>query len=616
MEARRVALVGMPNVGKTALFNALTASFQRVANFPGVTVERKSARMVDVSGAELVDLPGLYSLDIATLDEKVTRDYLTGKARDGAPDAYVLVLDATHLQKSLYLLLQLLELGHRPVVAVTQMDQSSKRGQLLDLAALARLSECPVVGVSAMSGEGVSELAAAVQGALQLARQATLQIPADHQKRIKLPSYVSGKFSEIDEWLEQIVRAPLRPDGITPRLDRWVLHPVWGFVLLAVTLLLMFQALFSWAAPVTELIEAMVGKLGEWASLIPLHETARSLLVDGLINGVGGVLVFLPQILLLFLFIQLLEDVGYLGRAAFLLDGFMRKLGLPGKAVVPMLSSHACAIPGLLATRIMEDRRERLITMMVLPLTTCSARLPVFTLLIAALLPADRSVGPFSWQALAMFGLYTFAMVAALLVAFLLRKVVSPGAPSMLLMELPPYRLPKLAHLGRALLNKAGLFVGRAGKVILALSLVIWVLVSFPRGVDGRAGPVEESYAAHIGRFFTPVFDPLGFDWRINTALVPAFAAREVLVSALATVYAVEGDEERQARDLSGLLARHYPASTLVALLIWFVFAPQCISTFAVMRREAGGWAVPGMVVGYTLVLAWVSAWIARALVA
>jgi ferrous iron transport protein B len=466
-----------------------------------------------------------------------------------------------------------------------------------------------------MSGEGIDDLARAIEAALAAGPGSELRLPADHQKLIKTASYVGGQFRTIDEWLARVVQRPLRADGLTPRLDRWVLHPFWGFVLLGLTLLLMFQALFSWAAPLTDAIESAMGWLAGLAETLPLGEMPRSLLVDGLINGVGGVLVFLPQILLLFLFIQVLEDVGYLGRAAFLLDGFMRKLGLPGKAVVPMLSSHACAIPGVLATRILEDRRERLITMMVLPLTTCSARLPVYTLLIAALLPADRHVGPFSWQALAMFGLYAFAMMAALAVAFLLRKVVSPGAPSMLLMELPPYRLPKLSHLGRSLLNKAGLFLGRAGKVILVLSLGIWVLVSFPRGYDGKPGPVEESYAAHVGRFFGPVFAPLGFDWRINTALVPAFAAREVLVSALATVYAVEGDEESQARDLSGLLARHYPAATLVALLIWFVFAPQCISTFAVIRRESGGWAVPGAVLGYTLVMAWVAAWVARHLV-
>lgn len=604
-----VALVGMPNVGKTALFNALTGSFQKVANFPGVTVEKKVARMSLSEGksCELVDLPGLYSLDVATLDEKVARDWLTGKTSAAGP--IILVLDATHLQKSLYLLLQMHELGHRPIIALTQMDQSQKRGQEIDIQRFEALTGCRVLPVSAVTGQGIDALKAAVLDELAKG-QLSVELPPDFQRKIKAPAYVSEKFRTIDQWLHEVVTKPLRPDTLTQHLDRWALHPVGGFVVLFTLLFFMFQALFSWAGPAQDLIEAGMGALGEWVGTLISHPILQSLIVDGIIGGVGGVVVFLPQILLMFLFIQFLEDVGYLGRAAFLMDGFMRKLGLPGKAMVPLLSSHACAIPGVLATRILEDRRERLVAMMVIPLTTCSARLPVFTLLIAALIPSEASVGPFSMQGVAMMALYLFPMLSAIIVAAVLRKVLPHDAPSMLLMELPPYRWPKLRHLFRTLMNKANIFISKAGKVILALSLVIWVLVSFPRNNDGSASNVENSYAAVIGHAFTPIFAPLGFDWRINTALIPAFGAREVLVSALATVYAVEGDEESQSSKLTTVLGREYSLATLAALIVWFIFSPQCISTIAVIRRESGGWIAPLGMVAYTLALAWIMAFL------
>lgn len=603
------ALVGTPNVGKTALFNALTGSFQKVANFPGVTVEKKSARMIlSNSTCELIDLPGLYSLDVATLDEKVARDWLTGKKTEAGP--LILVLDATHLQKSLYLLLQILELGHRPLIALTQMDQSTRRGQKLSIDAFARLSECKVVPVSAVTGEGMDRLKTVIEQELSAHQPRAVILPENYQKKIKAPDYVREKFSTIDLWLKEIVESPLKPDTLTQKLDRVALHPVWGFVVLFALLLLMFQALFSWAGPLQDLIEAGCGFLGETVKQFITQPMLQSLIVDGVIGGVGGVVVFLPQILMLFLFIQILEDVGYLGRAAFLMDGFMRKLGLPGKAMIPLLSSHACAIPGILATRILEDRRERLISMLVIPLTTCSARLPVFTLLVAALISADQKVGPFSMQGLMMMALYVFPMIAAILVAAVLRKVLPHEAPSMLLMELPPYRWPTIKHVSRSLMNKAQIFLRKAGKVILVLSIIIWALVSFPRQESGELSTVENSYAAMIGRTFEPIFSPLGFDWRINTALIPAFGAREVLVASLATVYAVEGDEDQQAETLTTILARQYSLATLAALIVWFVFAPQCISTFAVMRRESGGYLTPVVMTIYTLALAWIMAFL------
>lgn len=598
------ALVGSPNVGKTALFNSLTGSFQKVANFPGVTVEKKSARLLlATKECELVDLPGLYSLDVATLDEKVARDWIMGKRGEAGP--LVLVLDATHLQKSLYLLLQILELGHRPIIALTQMDESHRRGQKLQIERFCALSGCAVVPVSPVTGEGIADLKRVLDESIGAYAHPAIQVPEAFQKKIKSPAYVKEKFETIDRWLAEIIEAPLRPDSLTQRIDKVVIHPFWGFVVLLSVLLLMFQALFSWAGPLQDLIEEAFAWSGEAVSSLVGHELLRSLLVDGIIGGVGGVIVFLPQILILFLFIQVLEDVGYLGRAAFLMDGFMRKLGLPGKAVIPLLSSHACAIPGVLATRILEDRRERLISMLVIPLTTCSARLPVFTLLVAALIPSSVAVGPFSAQGLMMLGLYVVPMLTSILVAAVLRKVLPHEAPSMLLMELPPYRLPTPKHLWRSLLNKAQIFLRKAGKVILVLSIVIWALVSFPRQGDGTLSSVETSYAAMIGRAFEPVFSPLGFDWRINTALIPAFGAREVLVASLATVYAVEGSEEDQAGQLTTVLAKQYSLATLAALIVWFIFAPQCISTIAVIRRESGGWMAPSLMVIYTLVLAW-----------
>ncbi|MBY0515677.1 MAG: ferrous iron transporter B [Bacteriovoracaceae bacterium] len=605
-----VALVGMPNVGKTALFNALTGSFQKVANFPGVTVEKKMAHMSlpQGEGCELVDLPGLYSLDVATLDEKVARDWLTGKIQNSGP--LILVLDSTHLQKSIYLLLQILELGHRPVIALTQMDQSQKRGQILNFEKLSQLSGCTVIPVSAITGEGLPQLKEVVGQSLHHFEAKNIEIAPDYQKRIKNPLYVSEKFKTIDMWLKEVIQTPLRPDSLTARLDSLALHPIGGFFVLFGLLFLMFQALFSWAGPAQDLIEAALSFLGTQVGQLITHPLLHSLIVDGIIGGVGGVIVFLPQILLLFLFIQFLEDVGYLGRAAFLMDGFMRKLGLPGKAMIPLLSSHACAIPGVLATRILEDRRERLVAMMVIPLTTCSARLPVFTLLIAAIIPSSAHLGPFSYQGIAMMSLYVFPMISSILVAAVLRKVMPHEAPSMLLMELPPYRLPKLRHLARTLMNKAQIFVSKAGKVILLLSLVIWALVSFPRHENGSMGDIEHSYAAVIGKAFTPIFAPLGFDWKINTALVPAMGAREVLVAALSTVYAVEGDEESQASQLTSVLGTQYSLATLASLIVWFVFAPQCISTIAVIKRESGSWAAPLGMVAYTLVLAWVMAFL------
>lgn len=603
-----VALVGMPNVGKTALFNALTGSFQKVANFPGVTVEKKTAIMsLGSETKELVDLPGLYSMDIATLDEKVSRDWLL---KTQSP--LVVVLDATHLKKSLYILTQVLDLGYRPLIALSQMDQATKRGLLVDLEKFSALTGCQVHAVSAVDHSGIESLKAAI---FNLEQPQLAALPIDYQKQIKTPQYVQEKFRLIDSWLQQMVLSPIKLETLTEQLDRFILHPIWGFLILFAVLLVVFQALFSWSAPLQDLIEAGVGLFGESVATLIAHPLLRSLMVDGMIGGVGSIVVFLPQILFLFVFLQVLEDLGYLSRVAFLLDGLMRRLGLPGKAIVPLISGHACAIPAIMATRILDDRRERMISMLVIPITTCSARLPVFTLLVAALVPNIKVGGLVNAQALVMLALYVFPMITALIVAAILRKVLPFSAPSMLLMEMPPYRKPRLSAIYKTLINQSKTFLSNAGKVILVFSVIIWFLVSFPRTEMNQAPPIENSFAAHIGRAVDPVFRPLGFDWKLNTALIPAFGAREVLVSALGTVYAVEGDEEAQIQGLSQILARDYSLATLLSLIVWFVFAPQCISTFAILRKESGGYQVPLFMLTYTLVLAWVMSFLTYSII-
>ncbi len=610
----RIALVGMPNVGKTALFNKLTGSFQRVANFPGVTVEKKTGWVTEngVRVLEVIDLPGIYSLDATTLDEKVTKDFLLKKEREASADLFVFVLDATNLDKSLYLALQLKELGYPLVIALNLMDEAKKRNFELDLDLFAERLSAVVVPTSAASGDGVEDLVRATRTALSRGNQVELKVPENSQKVFRSPAYVNGIFRQIDVLLSEVTISKLKPDTFSERIDRVVLHPVWGLVTLFTLLILIFQTLFTWAAPLQDLIEAGFSLAGEVATALIAHPLLRSLVVDGIISGVGGVLVFLPQIVLLFFFIQFLEDLGYLGRAAFLMDSVMRRMGLPGKSVIPLLSSHACAIPGILSTRVIDNHRERLITMLVIPLTTCSARLPVYAILIAAVIP-DIAVGGLPWlrlPGLALFALYMLGFGSALAVSLIFKKTLPQASPSMLLMELPPYRIPKARNLFLTMKNKATIFLKKAGGIILIVSIVIWALISFPR-TNGVA-QIEQSYAADIGRFFGPVFAPLGFDWRITTALIPSIAAREVVVSALSLVLAVDGENEQH---MASALAQQFGLGTLLALLIWFVFAPQCVSTFAVMKRETNSLRWPVLMVTYTLALAYVFAFLTRQLV-
>lgn len=611
----RVALIGMPNVGKTALFNKLTGSFQRVANFPGVTVEKKTGWVVEDGKQvlEVLDLPGIYSLDATTLDEKVTKDFLLQKEKEKSADLFVLVLDATNLDKSLYLAYQLRDLGYPLLICLNLMDEAEKRGQKLDLEKMKRELRAEILPTSASTGKGVKDLVHAIKNH-ENETIPEIKLPENHQKLFRSPSYVNGIFKNIDRLIKEATLSPLAADSFSESIDHWVLHPVWGLIILSALLIFVFQVLFSWSAPIQDLIELFFSFLGEKASILIDHKLLKSLVVDGMINGVGGVLVFLPQIVLLFLFIQFLEDLGYLGRAAFMMDSFMRKIGLPGKAVIPLLSSHACAIPGILSTRVIDNHRERLITMLVIPLTTCSARLPVYAILIAALIP-DTAVAGLPWlrmPGLVLFGLYMMGFVSAIIVSLIFKKTLPYSSPSMLLMELPPYRIPKLQNLLLVMMNKAKIFLSKAGGIILIVSIVIWFLVTFPQ----RNGEtvLEESYAAHIGRFFEPVFRPLGFDWRMTTALIPSIAAREVVVSAMSLVLSVKEGSEGFEDELAATLVREFGIGSLLALLIWFVYAPQCVSTFAVMKRETNGYKWPVFMVTYTLSLAYLFAWLTRIL--
>ncbi len=610
-----IALVGLPNSGKSALFNTLTQSRQRVANFPGITVEKKVGELKKGEESfQVLDLPGIYSLDVSTLDEKVTKDYVFDKfSAEDRVDKIILVIDATNFKKSLYLALQLQEIGRDFVVAFNMSDLALKRGQKIDLDLLSqKLGGVKVIPTVAVDEKSVVELVDCVTTYEHSHKE--INLPVDYQKQIKDPQYIKQKLSLVEEIVKAVTIKKIKADDLTEKVDSLVLHPVLGPIVLFVVLLFTFQLLFAWSDPFVGMIESFFEFLGKGVGQIFADGLLKSLLVDGIIAGVGGILVFLPHIVFLFIMIYFLEDIGYLGRAAFLLDYLMRKLGLPGKAVVPLLSSHACAIPGIMAARIIENPAQRLLTMMISPLATCSARLPVYTLLIAAIVPDQKLLGVLSYPGLVLFGLYIFGIGSAFIVAFFAKKTLVRNSPSYLLMELPPYRTPKFLNLLRAALMKGWLFIKKAGTVILVLSVIIWGLVTFPDAPENADKPaIHYSYAAKIGKTLQPVFAPLGFDWKLTTALIPSFGAREVLVAAMGTVYAVEGDDVEDVgflKRLSHILTSNYSLATLMSLLIWFVFAPQCISTFAVLKKETGGYKMPLIFGFYTTVLAYVFAYL------
>ena len=594
MNTLRIALVGNPNCGKTALFNLLTGSRQKVANYAGVTVERKEGSYVSPSGrrVEVLDLPGAYSLEATSPDEVITREICLGtRAEIAPPDLIICVADATNLRLHLRFVLELRALGRPMLLALNQMDAAQRRGIRIDSARLERELGMPVVPTVAVRRTGAAALVAALDGPLPLSPP-----PAPAELHV-----------EARRLLHDAVEMPASMSLLEERLDRVLLHPVAGLLILAGMLLLMFQAVFAWAAPLMDTIEWSVNALGAWVRAVMPPGALTSLLGDGIIAGAGSVLVFLPQILILFLFILVLEESGYLPRAAFLLDRLMRGAGLSGRAFIPLLSSFACAVPGIMATRSIENPRERMATIMVAPLMTCSARLPIYALLIAAFVPQRAVWRMFNLQGLVLFMLYAAGIVSALLVAFVLKRFGGKAAAAHLLMELPAYRMPRLRNLVLGLWERARIFIKRVGGNILALTIVLWFLASYPAPPVGATLPaIDYSFAGQIGHWLQPIFAPLGFSWEIVVALIPGMAAREVAVGALATVYAVGGGSGESA--LATAIAAQWSLATAFALLAWYVFAPQCIATLAMIRRETNSWRIVGWATGYLFALAYAAA--------
>ncbi|MDB5451828.1 MAG: ferrous iron transport protein [Caulobacteraceae bacterium] len=600
----RVALVGNPNSGKTALFNALTGSRQKVANYAVVSVERKEGHVVTAGGRSLsiLDLPGTYSLRARSPDEVVTRDAVLGRlAGEIPPDVIVCVADATNLRLVLRLILELRAVGRPMVLAMNMYDIAQRQGLRIDLEGLGRELGCPIVTTVATRKRGVDDLVAKVDEAIRTAQ------PSPNTWHEPDAGEIRGAHREAQRLLKAYVRAPEHPDTITGKVDAVLLHPVAGLAILMALLFLMFQAVFTWAGPQADLIDAGFAALGRLVGDLLPEGFLRSLIADGLIAGVGSVLVFLPQILVLFFFILLLEDLGYMARAAFLMDKIMGGAGLHGRAFIPLLSSFACAIPGIMAARVIDQKRDRLTTILVAPLMTCSARIPVYTLIIGAFIP-NRTVGPgLSLQGLVMFGLYASGILSALAVSFVIRNIFWRGAVEPFLMELPTYKLPSPANVARNLLLRAQIFINRAGRIILPLMIIVWVLSTFPGAPPGATRPaIDYSFAGVIGQAIQPLFAPIGFNWQMVVALIPGFAAREVAVAALGTVYAV-GDAETNVGALGARLAQHWSLATGLSFLAWYIFAPQCAATLGVVKRETNSWLWMGVMFVYMTTLAYLS---------
>ncbi len=704
-----VALAGNPNAGKTSLFNAITGLRQKVANYPGVTVERKEGVWhldAHSSPARVIDLPGLYSLEAASPDERIAHDVLTGKTTGvPLPDVVVAVVDATNLERNLYLVTQLLDEGRPLVVALTMVDLAERDGLKVDARKLSAALGVPVVPVTVKQHRGLAELAAAVLSAAQaeaprhrwkLAEHAEEEIEtllrADYGSRENVLRALYGEDELLDtgerrslveaarerlaranprwwqepltaryEWIERAASSATsgaKPGrGSTDSIDRFVTHRLFGPVILLAVMLVVFQTIFSWASVPMDLIDRGFGTLGEALRAGMPEGLLTDLLVDGVIAGVGGVLVFLPQILLLFFFISLLEDSGYMSRAAFLMDRLMRGVGLHGKAFMPLVSSFACAIPGIMATRTIENPKDRLATILIAPFMSCSARLPVYTLMIAAFFSEEKAFGFISVGALIILSMYLLGIAVAICVAWILKHTILKAPPPPLVLELPPYRMPNLWNVAATMRNRAWLFIKRAGTVILTISILLWALVAFPRtnatredesaraavtqgvretGVEARgetapgvedSSPkaataegemIRQSYAGQLGRIIEPLIEPLGFDWKMGIGLVSSFAARETLVSTLSIVYNVGKDAEADSPSLVEAVRnakrpdgrRAWTPLVAVSMMVFFVLACQCMSTIAIVRRETNSWRWPLFMVGYMLVLAYIGSFI------
>jgi ferrous iron transport protein B len=603
----RLALVGAPNTGKTSLFNSLTGSRQKVANYPGVTVERKSGSFVTPEGRNVtvLDLPGTYSLRGRSPDEEITRDIVLGRFPDEAmPDLVLCVADATNLRLTLRLVLELKRIGRPMMLVLNMIDIARRRGVDIDLERLSRELGLPIVTSVAVRKGGVDELLRRTDEFMARAHEA----PATSQWTTPTISDLKAAQREADRIIAASVTLPAKPDTLTTRIDAVVLHPVAGLVILALILFVMFQAVFSWAQPAMDLLSDSFSALGQLVNNVLPEGIVQSFLQNGVISGVGSVIVFLPQIIIIFLFILLLEDFGYMARAAFLMDRIMGGAGLHGRAFIPLLSSFACAIPGIMATRVIDNRRDRLTTILIAPLMTCSARIPVYTLIISAFVPATTLWGWVNLQGLVMFGLYAAGIVSALTVSAVAKFFLwRDHAPAPFMLELPDYKVPRLRSIAIGVYTRAKMFLYRAGTTILSMMVLIWFLASFPTAPAGAEGPaINYSFAAMIGHALEPLLRPIGFNWQIAVALIPGMAAREVAVAALGTVYSIEGGKEA-AEQIGQVLAQKWTLATALSLLVWYIFAPQCASTLAVIRRETGSamWMVVTFV--YMLALAYVA---------
>jgi ferrous iron transport protein B len=600
-----LALVGTPNSGKTSLFNALTGSRQKVANYPGVTVERKQGSFVTPLGRQvsLVDLPGTYSLRGRSPDEEITRDVVLGRAPgEAVPDLVLCVADSTNLRLTIRLVLELKSTGRPLLLVLNMFDIAARRGVTVDVARLSEALGVPVVTSIAVRKGGTAEL-------LRRTDEISAQAPVPLRQNLWQPLTVAGLRAtqrQADRIIAATISLPARPDTWTARVDAVVLHPVAGLAILALILFVMFQAVFAWAQPLMDLLSSAFTALGQL-----VHDTLpagllQSFLQDGVISGVGSVIVFLPQIIIIFLFILLLEDFGYMARAAFLMDRIMGGAGLHGRAFIPLLSSFACAIPGIMATRVIDNRRDRLTTILIAPLMTCSARIPVYTLIISAFIPARQIGGWVNLQGLVMFGLYAAGIASALGVSFVIKFfMLRDYAPAPFMLELPDYKMPRAGSIAIGIYTRAKMFLQRAGTTIFSMMVLIWFLASFPLPPAGATDPaINYSFAAMIGKALEPLLTPIGFNWQIAVALIPGMAAREVAVAALGTVYAIEGGKEAAAQ-IGQVLATKWSLATALSLLAWYIFAPQCASTLAVIRRETGSWKWMAVTFGYMLALAY-----------
>lgn len=601
MKIKNIALVGNPNCGKTSLFNTLTGTRQKVANYAGVTVERKEGSFKLPSGdaVRVLDLPGTYSLKPSSLDEEVTRAVCLGELKgEILPDIFICVVDATNLSLHLSLVLEVRALNRPMILVLNMMDEVKKRGISIDKDKLSQLLGIPVVEAVAVKTKGIQDL-----------------INQLDQKNLFITPYHAelSHFEQVKQITKQVILNNDNGDKRTAFLDKIFLHPVLGLVILTLTMFVMFQAVFIWATPFIEFIENFVAWLSDFIGPLIQHPLLKSLVVDGVIAGAGSVLAYMPQILILFFFILMLEESGYLPRAAFLLDKLMSKAGLSGRSFIPLLSSFACAIPGIMATRSISSERDRLATIMIAPLMTCSARLPVYALLIAAFIPNQLIYGWLSLQGLVLFGLYMSGIVSALLVSVFLKLVRKDKTESIFIFELPTYRIPDIRNIALGLYDRATIFLKRVGGIIVALSILLWVLVTFPQPPDNASMPaINYSLAGQLGHLIHPIFAPIGFTWEICIALIPAMAAREVVIAALGVIYAMSGDEDTVTQSLLSQISGPdgWGLATGLSLLVWFIFAPHCLATLATIRRETGSWKQPVVMATYLFALAYIFSFI------